>query len=224
MVNILSKCVIKKDWFSAKYKFMVMKWRNSHQPAEPQDAQHLLTSSFSTWSRQRHPQDKLDKQPHTHTHTRPSTFCISIFLILRFYVCSPPTLTLTLTLTLHPGCVSAVSLSVWRRWQQQQVVVYWWLNGRSTSGKQRVKGQRCGPVHSTSVVHCDPLTLQPTANRVCSSRIATTVATAISLASSRTAGQNVSTSTEPEITMATRINIQRNHSNGIIHKIWAGKK
>lgn len=91
MVNILSKCVIKKDWFSAKYKFMVMKWRNSHQPAEPQDAQHLLTSSFSTWSRQRHPQDKLDKQPHTHTpiRTRPSTFCISIFLILRFCVCSP---------------------------------------------------------------------------------------------------------------------------------------
>lgn len=64
------------------------------------------------------------------------------------------------------------------------------------------------------------LTLQPTASSACRTRIVRTVATAASLVSSRTTGQKVRTRREPDITMATRISVQRNHSNGMIHKTW----
>ena len=64
------------------------------------------------------------------------------------------------------------------------------------------------------------LTLQPIASSVCKTTIVATVATAITLVSSRTTGQKVSTRTEPEISMAIRISVQRNHSNGMIHKTW----
>lgn len=64
------------------------------------------------------------------------------------------------------------------------------------------------------------LTLQLIASSVCKTTMMATVDTAITLVSSRTTGQKVRTSTEPEITMATRISVQRNHSNGMIHKTW----
>lgn len=64
------------------------------------------------------------------------------------------------------------------------------------------------------------LTLQPIASSVCKTTMVATVATAITLVSSRTTGQKVSTRTEPEITMATTMSVQRTHSYGMIHKTW----
>lgn len=77
----------------------------------------------------------------------------------------------------------------------------------SLTGSQRLRRRRS-------------LTLQPIASSVCKTTMVATVDTAITLVSSRTTGQKVRTSTEPEITMATRISVQRNHSNGMIHKTW----
>lgn len=52
----------------------------------------------------------------------------------------------------------------------------------------------------------EKLTLQPTASRPWSKTMAVTVANAVSFVSSRTMGQNVMTSKEPEIAVATTIN------------------
>lgn len=51
-----------------------------------------------------------------------------------------------------------------------------------------------------------------------------TVENAVSLVSSRTAGQNVTASKEPETTMATRIKSHWSHSKGMIHSTWGGQE
>lgn len=64
------------------------------------------------------------------------------------------------------------------------------------------------------------LTLQPIASRAWSTTMLATVAKAVTLVSSRTTGQNVRTSTDPEITIAITMRVHCTHWNGMLHNTY----